>query len=228
VWLLATGRCEESILAMKKALELDPLSSPINAFTIAAFSGARQYEQALEQCRTTLELDPAFLVARAQRAGLLARLGRCEEAIEEAQKFYALTAADIRGKSTLGRVYAIAGRVEDARKIAEELESQARPSNLASGLPYIYAALGDRDRALYWLEEAYRARVSELVFISHAPDCDGLRGDPRFKDLLRRIGIPAVPVPDLQDLGSATAVVLSSPYRHVRARRKPALPEEQS
>jgi tetratricopeptide (TPR) repeat protein len=81
------GRCEESILAMKKALELDPLSSPINAFMIAAYSDARQYEQALEQCRITLELDPAFLVARSQRAGLLARLGRYEEAIEEAQKF---------------------------------------------------------------------------------------------------------------------------------------------
>ena len=160
----------------------------------------------MEQCRTTLELDPAFLVARAQRAGLLARLGRYEEAVEEAQKFYALTAADIRGKSALGKVYAIAGRGEEARKIAEELESQARPSNLASALPYIYAVLGDRDRALYWLEEAYRARVSELVFISHAPDCDGLRGDPRFEDLLRRIGIPAVPMPDLQDVGSATTV----------------------
>ena len=90
----------------------------------------------MEQCRTTLELDPAFLVARAQRAGLLARLGRYEEAVEEAQKFYALTAADIRGKSALGKVYAIAGRGEEARKIAEELESQARP-NLASALPYI-------------------------------------------------------------------------------------------
>jgi len=103
-------------------------------------------------------------------------------------------------------VYAITGQVEEARKIAEELESQARPSNLASALPYIYALLGDRDRALYWLEEAYRARVSEFVFISHAPDCDGLRGDPRFEDLLRRIGIPAVPMPDFQDVGSATTV----------------------
>jgi TolB-like protein/Tfp pilus assembly protein PilF len=191
IWLLAMGRCEESIVKMKRAIELDPLSSPINAFTIAAYSGARQYEEALEQCRKTLELDPTFIAARAHRAALLARLGRYDEAIEEAQKFYALTAADLRGKSALGRVYAIAGRVEEARKIAEELESQARPSNLASALPYIYATLGDRDRAFYWLEEAYRARVSELVFISHVPDCDGLRGDSRFEDLLRRIGIPA-------------------------------------
>lgn len=189
VWLLAMGRCEESILEMKRAIELDPLSSPINAFTIAAYSGARQYDNALEQCRKTLELDPTFVAAQAHLAALLVRLGRSEEAIAEAQK--------LRGKSALGRVYAIAGRAEEARTIAQELERQAKPASLASALPYIYAILGDRDRAFYWLEEAYLARVSELVFISHAPDCDGLRGDPRFEDLLRRIGIPAGPMPNL-------------------------------
>jgi Flp pilus assembly protein TadD len=182
VWLLAVGRFEESILKMKQAIELDPLSSPINAFMIAAYSGARQYEHALEQCRKTLELDPTFVAARAHLAALLARLGRYDEAIAEAQK--------LRGKSALGRVYAIAGRAEEARTIAQELESQAKPASLASALPYIYAILGDRDRAFYWLEEAYLARVSELVFISHVPDCDGLREDPRFEDLLRRIGLP--------------------------------------
>jgi tetratricopeptide (TPR) repeat protein len=184
------GRCEESILEMKRAIELDPLSSPINAFTIAAYSGARQYDNALEQCRKTLELDPTFTAAWALRATLLARSGRYDEAIAEAQRIYAVTGADVGGKSALGRVYAIAGKAEEARTIAKELESQAKPANLASALPYIYAALGDHDRALYWLEEAYRARVSELVFISHAPDCDSLRGDTRFEDLLRRIGLP--------------------------------------
>lgn len=187
VWLLAVGRFEGSILEMKQAIELDPLSSPINAFLIAAYSGARQYEHALEQCSKTVELDPTFDAAWALRSTLLARSGRYDEAIAEAQKFCGLTG---RGKSALGRVYAIVGRVEEARKIAEELESQARPANLASALPYIYAASGDHERALYWLEEAYRARVSELVFLSHVPDCDGLRADPRFEDLLRRIGGP--------------------------------------
>lgn len=191
VWLLAMGRCEESILEMKRAIELDPLSGPINAFTIAAYSGARQYDNALEQCRKTLELDPTFVAARAHLAALLARLGRSDEAIAEAQKFYTFTGADVRGKSALGRVYSIAGRAEEARKIAQELESQAKPANLASALPYIYATLGDRDRAFYWLEEAYLARVSELVFIGQSPECDGLRADPRFVDLLRRIGFPA-------------------------------------
>lgn len=191
IWLLAMGRCEESILELERALDLDPLSSPINAFMIAAYSRARRYDHALEQCRRTLELDPTFVAAQAHRTAILARLGRYEEAIAEAQNFYALTGGDLRGKSALGRVYAIAGKAEEARKIAEELENQGSPGNLASALPYIYAALGDHDRALQWLEQAFQARVSELVFIGQSQECDGLRADPRFVDLLRRIGFPA-------------------------------------
>jgi TolB-like protein len=101
VWLLAVGRFEESILEMKQAIELGSLSSPINAFMIAVYSGARQYEQALEQCRKTLELDPTFVAARAHLAALLARLGRYDEAIAEVQKFYAFTGGDVRDERTV-------------------------------------------------------------------------------------------------------------------------------
>jgi eukaryotic-like serine/threonine-protein kinase len=189
-WLLAMGRCEESILELKRALELDPLSSPINEFLVAAYNRARQYDHALEQCRNALELDPTFIAAQASLAVLLARTGRHNDAVTEAQKCFSLPGSDLRGRSTLGLVYAIAGRAEEARNIAGELESQQTPCNLASALPYIYAALGDRDHALQWLGEAYKERVSNLVFISQAPECDSLHGDPRFEDLLRRIGLP--------------------------------------
>jgi tetratricopeptide (TPR) repeat protein len=188
-WLLAMGRCEESILELKRALELDPLSSPINEFLVAAYNRARQYDHALEQCRNALELDPTFIAAQASLAVLLARTGRHNDAVTEAQKCFSLPGSDLRGRSTLGLVYAIAGRAEEARNIAGELESQQTPCNLASALPYIYAALGDRDHALQWLGEAYKERVSNLVFISQAPECDSLHGDPRFEDLLRRIGL---------------------------------------
>ena len=205
IWLLAMGRCEESIAELKQALALDPLSSPINAFMIAAYSGARRYDQALEHCHKTLELDPTFSAAQAHLAGTLARLGRYDEAIAEAQKLCDLIGA-VRGKSVMGRVYAIAGRTEEARRIAEELETQGKPGSLASALPYIYAALRDHDRALHWLEQAYLARVSELVFIGQLPELDGLRSDPRFVDLLRRIGFPSYPAPNLQGPLSATTV----------------------
>ena len=189
LWLLAMGRREETILEHKQALELDPLSSLISASLARAHYFARQYDRALEQSRKALELDPSFVMAQAALAGMLARTGRYDDAVTEAQKSFSLPDSDMRARITLGVVYAIAGREEEARKIAGELERQGKPSNLASALPLIYATLGDRDRALHWLEEAYQARVSYLVFIGQLPELESLHGDPRFEDLLRRIGL---------------------------------------
>jgi hypothetical protein len=81
--------------------------------------------------------------------------------------------------------------MEEALRIAAELENQPQLRKLTSGLPHIYGALGDLDRALKWLEEAYQARVTNLVFVCRAPELESLHGDPRFEELLRRIGLPA-------------------------------------
>jgi tetratricopeptide (TPR) repeat protein len=201
-WLVVMGRCEEAILESKRAVELDPLSSPIGASLAYNYKWARHYERALEQCRQTVDLDPSFVAAQALLAELLALVGRCDEAVTEAQKCLSLPGGiDMRNRSTLGLVYAIIGREDEARKIAGELESQWKPGSLASALPYtrpllphIYGALRDRDHAFQWLEESYKGRVSSLVFIRHAPEFDSLHGDPRFEDLLRRIGLPPVTV----------------------------------
>jgi tetratricopeptide (TPR) repeat protein len=145
---------------------------------------------ALEECRNALELDPSFIPAQTLLAGVLARLGRHDDAITQAQKCLSLPGYELRGRGTLGRVYAIAGRKEEARKIASELETQQKPDRLASMLSNIHALLGDREKALQWLEEAYRERVSYLVFIGQTPEFESLHGDPRFEELLRRIGLP--------------------------------------
>src|SRR5215813_3501019 len=194
-WLLAMGHCNEAIVELRRALELDPLSSPIGSFLAGAYTLARQYECALEQCRRTVDLDPSFLAAQAHLARLLAHMGRYDDAIAQAQKCSSLPGADLRTRSTLGLVYAIIGREEEARNIAGELERQQKPGSLASALPYIFGALRDREKAFQWLEEAYRERVSSLVYISSQPVFDGLRGDPRFEGLLRRIGLPGTTVP---------------------------------
>jgi eukaryotic-like serine/threonine-protein kinase len=190
-WLTAMGRSEEAIVELERALDLDPLSSPISANLASAYSFVRQYDRALEQIRKTVELDPSFIAAQALLAVLLSRAGYFDDAVAEAQKCFSLPGYELRAKTTLGMVYAIAGRTEEARSIAGEIENQPLLSKLTSGLPHIYAALGDRDQAMKWLEEAYHARVSNLVFICRAPELESLHGDPRFEGLLRRIGLPA-------------------------------------
>jgi serine/threonine protein kinase/Flp pilus assembly protein TadD len=190
-WLTAMGRFEEAVMELERAFDLDPLSSPISANLASAYSFVRQYDRALEQIRKTVELDPSFIAAQGLLAILLSRAGYFDDAVAEAQKYLFLPGSDLRCKSFLGTVYATAGRAEEAMRIAEELENQPQLRKLTSGLPHIYGALGDHDRALKWLEEAYEARVSNLIFICRAPELESLHGDPRFEELLRRIGLSA-------------------------------------
>jgi tetratricopeptide (TPR) repeat protein len=171
----------------KRVAALANTSSRISS----AYSFVRQYDRALEQIRKTVELDPSFIPAQALFALLLARVGNFDGALAEVEKYLSLPLSDWRGRGLLGVVYAIGGRAEEAMKIAGELENQPQLRKLTSGLPHIYGALGDRDRAMKWLEEAYHARVSNLVFICRAPELESLHGDPRFEELLRRIGLPA-------------------------------------
>ena len=190
-WLIAMGRFEEALVALERALDLDPLSSPIGTNLALAYCLVRQYDRALEQIRKTIELDPLFIAAQALLAVVLLRAGYYDQAVAEAKKCSSLPGSELRSCTTLGVVYAIAGRTEEAMRIAGELENQPQPRKLASGLPIIYGALGDRDHTVKWLEQAYQARVSNLVFICRAPELESLHGDPRFEELLGRMGLPA-------------------------------------
>jgi serine/threonine protein kinase/tetratricopeptide (TPR) repeat protein len=189
-WLTAMGRFEEAVGELERALDLDPLSSPISANLAAAYSFVGQHDRAIEHIRSTIDLDPSLVAAQSLFAVLLSRAGHFDEAVAEAERCLRIPNSGLWGKSALGIIYATGGRTEQARRIAEELEAEPPLSTLSSGLARIYAALGDRDQALKWLEEAYQARSSNLAFVCQMPELQGLRGDPRFVDLLHRIGLP--------------------------------------
>jgi tetratricopeptide (TPR) repeat protein len=189
-WLTATGRLEEAVGVLERALDLDPLSSPISANLAAAYSFVGQHDRAIEHIRSTIDLDPSMIAAQSLFAVLLSRAGRFDEAVAEAERCLRIPNSGLWGKSALGIVYATGGRTEEARRIAEELEAEPSLSTLSSGLARIYAALGDRDQALRCLEEAYQARSSNLAFVCQLPELQGLRGDARFTDLLNRMGLP--------------------------------------
>jgi tetratricopeptide (TPR) repeat protein len=187
-WLTAMGRMQEAVRELERALDLDPLSSPISANLAAAYWSVGQYDRSLEQSRKTVELDPSLGAAHSLLAAQLARCGRHDEAIEAANK----SGIDYpeRRESTLGLVYAIAGRNNEARQVAEELEQQPLLRRVTSALAYIYGALGDLDQAFRLLDEAYETRVSNLIFIRNSPELRNLHYDPRYADLIRRIGFP--------------------------------------
>jgi serine/threonine protein kinase/Tol biopolymer transport system component/tetratricopeptide (TPR) repeat protein len=189
-YLVAMGRFEESLTESFHGLELDPLDLTMNTHLGWHYLMARQDDEAIEQLKRTLELDKSFINARLYLARAYERKGMLLEAITEIQK-----ARDVYGQSQiasglLGHAHAMAGQRNEALKIVEELSEQSKrehvwPYNIA----VIYVGLGERDEALQWLEKAYLEHSDDLIYLKVDPIFDPLRSDPRFKDLLRRVGL---------------------------------------
>jgi tetratricopeptide (TPR) repeat protein len=192
--LAAMGRMDEAIAEIKQARDLDPLSININTDVGEILYFARQYDQAIAVYHNSLEMDPDFGVAHYLLAFAYEQKQMYEEAIVEAQKAIALYGNDKPWKGWLGRAYAAAGKKDEAVKILHELEAlggktEAQKANLALSIASIYAGLGDNDHAFEWFERLYRLRNYNIIYMKMDPKYDSLRSDPRFADLLRRMGL---------------------------------------
>jgi serine/threonine-protein kinase len=185
--LIAEGRYDEGLAALRRAHALEPLSLINNARIGTVLIWLRRPAEAEAMLRKTLEIDPTYPVARVQLARVLSFQGRHPEAIA------ALPPDSIRLGSyesgIAGLVYARAGRRAEALAAARALES--RPYVPAEGVAAIYAGLGDRDAALTWLERAVEARGVGLIFLAAEPMYDSLRDHPRYRRVVERIGLGA-------------------------------------
>jgi TolB-like protein/Tfp pilus assembly protein PilF len=191
--LLQLGRFEEAVVEAKRAQELDPLSLIISTYMARVFRDARRYDEAMEQARKTIALDKNFAHAHYTLATIYEEKGMFEEAITEFQTNAVLTGesteAAAQKAAQLRAAYRKAGAVGYwRRRIAQMKEDMIRgyvsPAEIAS----IYARLGQDREAFAWLEKAYREHDALLVWLKTYPAFDGLRSDPRFTDLLRRVG----------------------------------------
>jgi eukaryotic-like serine/threonine-protein kinase len=187
-WILTmTGRLEESIEEMKRALELDSLSIEINCYLGNAFFFARQYDQAIEQFRKTLELDPNFFLPHAILGLTYIQTSMYQEGIEELEKAVAISSANI-SLCFLGCAYALAGRRPEAQKVLDQLSEISKEKYVpALHRALIYVGLGEKGQAFDWLEKAYEEHY--LIAVKAHPLYDPLRTDPRFADLLRRMNL---------------------------------------
>ncbi len=187
IYLSPMGRHEEAIAQMKQALETDPLSLIVNANLGGIYYWARRYDEAIAQCRRTLEIDADFVVAHARLLEIYEQKGIYEQAIAEHQR---LDEESRRQAPLLEKAYRAGGRGY-WQKSLELMMDRAKHEYIApTALAKIYARLGDQTRALEWLEKAYRERDVFLGNLKVDPNYDSLRSDPRFQDLLRRIGLP--------------------------------------
>jgi len=183
------GQAQEAIAEMERARERDPLSLSINTELGVAYRDARYYDRAIEQCRKTVELDQNFSPAHWCLGMAYASKKMYKEATDEL-----LTARATGGcpceLAALGYTYAAAGQTISARSVLRELERRSEQGYPLSYLiSEVYAGLGENDHAFAWLNRAYKERDGQLTWLKLDPMIDSLRPDPRFSDLLRRVGL---------------------------------------
>jgi TolB-like protein/DNA-binding winged helix-turn-helix (wHTH) protein/Flp pilus assembly protein TadD len=188
--LMVVGRYGEGIAELKQAENLDPLSLIISADLADALCIGHRYDESVEQSRKTIAMDPYFAVAHYQLGQALEQEHRHDEAIAEFRRAIELSGGNATVESNLANAYAVSGRKEEAMKIVKDLESRrSQDSSTGSNIALIYVGLGDNARAMIWLNKAYQARFNPSILLR--PVFDPLRSDPRFQDLLRRIGLPS-------------------------------------
>jgi len=193
--LLARARFDESIAEGMRALEIDPLSPQIVADLAYTYLVMRRYDEAIAQHRKALDLDPNAAWIRQDMAYAYTLKGAYAQAIAEDDKIpvqaKVVAAENKLIASGIGWIYAVSGRRVDALKIAEQFKDLASHAYVDFyQVAEIYAALDDKDEAFRLLEKAYEEHSSNMPFLAVDPFWDGIRSDPRYADLLRRMGLP--------------------------------------
>lgn len=198
-YLTPMGRHEEAIAQMKKALELDPLSTALNNYMGNTYLFAGDYEKSLQQFQHTIELDPTFPLAHFFFAGLLTELGRYEEAIKENERGELLLGASSQEAGAVATQFRKAfqslgpqGFWQKNLDLTLKAHKQARTGYFAAiDLADAYARAGDKENAFKWLEKSYEDREGQTItLVRWLPDFKSLRTDPRFANLLGRMGLP--------------------------------------
>jgi TolB-like protein/DNA-binding winged helix-turn-helix (wHTH) protein/Tfp pilus assembly protein PilF len=191
LYLMSMGRTSESVAEMNRAHELDPLSISTNFSLGWRFYMAREYDQAIEQLRNTIDMDPIFVLPHLVLGQAYEQKKAFDQAISELRR-----AADISQNSppvlaALARTYAVSGKTTEARNLLDQLMQQAKKQYVSPFyVAVVYAGLGENDKAMDWLEKAYRDHSNAIVFLKVDPQLDTLRSNPRFHELQRKLRLP--------------------------------------
>jgi adenylate cyclase len=189
-WFLGgLGRLDEAIAKDKKAIELDPLNSFFQAALAYFLYHARRYDDAIVQIKKTLELDPASTLARHLLGCCLLWKGDTTGAIAEFQRSKIMVAGAWY-QGLLGYAYAISGDRPKAEQILRELEEMAKRQYVSStAFADIHLGLGEKEKALDWLEKSYQDQESACWYLKVDPIYDSVRNEPRFQPILKKIGL---------------------------------------
>jgi serine/threonine protein kinase/tetratricopeptide (TPR) repeat protein len=184
------GRADESIAEGKLALEVDPLSLQTNQMLGDAYMSARRYDLAIAQFQRGLELHPEDSALQYQIGWAYVYSGSLEKGIETIRTSQAADGVDPSVSPDLAYIDSMLGRRDQTRKVLTQLLTLAKEYPVSPGMiALVYAALDDTAQALIWLEKAYRQHSSMMTWLKTDPRFDKIRNEPRFQDLMRRVGL---------------------------------------
>lgn len=193
LYLMAMGRTRDSFEKINKARELDPLSISINFSLGWRLYMARQYDRAIEQIQNTIEMDPSYELSHLVAGQTYLQKGQFERAVAELRKAVDLSHGTPMMVSALAHTYARAGNKIEAEKLLAQLGVESKNQYVS---PYyfaiVYAGLGENETAMDWLDKAFADRSNGLVFLQVEPELDGLRSNPRFIALRKKLEFPEV------------------------------------
>lgn len=188
-WLLYNGKFKEAYREISMAVELDPLSQGILKDKGIHFYYTRQYDEAIEMALKTQELDPGFVPVHRLLSLCYHAKGWYEKAIAENQIWGTLTGNGIKTDIALAHLYASSGRIQDSKRIVERMEPYQLGSNDYRGMAIVWAALGDHEKAMDWLEKSFERHEESLCSINIDPKFDTLHQENRFKNLVKKLGL---------------------------------------
>ncbi len=189
--LAAMGRAEESIAEDKRALELDPLSAAVNADLGWDLYFARRYGEAIEQLQKAIDLEPNYWVSHVLLGRCYEQTGKLQEAVAQFERAREIENSIPEVVAAVGHGYAVSGRKADALKIIGELQERSRKDFVPSyTIATIYTGLGMKKEALQYLEKSYDEGSFYMIHLKVEPMLDSLRSEPRFAEIVRRVGHP--------------------------------------
>jgi serine/threonine-protein kinase len=185
LYLIGVGKPEQAIEELRRARESDPLSLPINADVGYIFFCARRYDEASTEYRNALEMNSDFPMALEGLAQTYVKSGKSKEAVA----LIARLPTESKHSGTVGYIYGAAGERDEAKRVLANLMRRSEREYVSpTSIALVHIGLGNTNRALFWLEKSYREHSPDLPILS-MPYFDGLRSNPRFVDIVNRVGL---------------------------------------
>lgn len=190
LYLNDVGRLDEAGVEIRRAQELDPVSSIINQNVTILYLSKKDYKSAIESSKKMIEIDPNFGNTYTYLGQAYLIQGSTPEAIAAFEKAVEVTNRSALNLGDLGYAYAVTGKRDNAIAVIKELEGKyANREAIGQYIAAVYAGLGQKDEAFAWLEKDFQARSGQLAKTRWRPAFEPLRSDPRFADLLRRMNL---------------------------------------